>query len=177
MYEAIRNLAVLVWAVSAINSPSYAGESLQILSEEAPPSSPTMVFGAARQSDGAIDEFTIEQPAGAPNPLGNPIPVAADDGLNDKKLLEVPQLSESDSSVKSQGEPRNLINEKSAFGTLQPGNVPLPQPAVGGSSQIENEMYEADGNIVDVQEYPLSDVGKMTRPIAPATLVNQPEMN
>jgi len=74
MNEAIRNVAMLVWAVCAINSDAEAQSSRLFISEEnSAPQQETMVYGAAKKSSGGEDEFLLEQPAGCGNPLGNPI--------------------------------------------------------------------------------------------------------
>ena len=74
MNEAIRNVAMLVWAVCAINSDAEAQSSRLFISEESSaPQQETMVYGAAKKSSGGEDEFLLEQPAGCGNPLGNPI--------------------------------------------------------------------------------------------------------
>lgn len=78
MNEGFRNLALLVWALCAVNSNSYAQDSATVITEESSTSAPTIVYGAARKADGETDEVLIEQPAGAPNPLGNPLPDAAE---------------------------------------------------------------------------------------------------
>lgn len=78
MNEGFRNLALLVWALCAVNSNSYAQDSATVITEESSTSAPTIVYGAARRADGETDEVLIEQPAGASNPLGNPLPDAAE---------------------------------------------------------------------------------------------------
>lgn len=53
MNEAIRNVAMLVWAVCAINSDAEAQSSRLFISEEnSAPQQETMVYGAAKKSFG-----------------------------------------------------------------------------------------------------------------------------
>lgn len=166
MEEALKTTVMLLWVFSAINGSIGTAEAHEVIAEESSPA-PTVIYAIGKKSPTETDEFVVEQPVDSPNPLGNPI-VAPENNLPEQ----------------NQGAPRSLlpenlpsdnplpIDEKSALGTLQPGQVPLPQP----SNQIENEMYRSGNDIVDVQEYPIDDVNQMTRPVNPATLVNQPEM-
>lgn len=60
MNEAIRNVAMLVWAVCAINSDAEAQSSRLFISEEnSAPQQETMVYGAAKKSSGGEDEFLL----------------------------------------------------------------------------------------------------------------------
>ena len=127
---------------------------------------PTEIFAEGKTSPTQTTEFFVEQPADASNPLGNPI-VAPDNAPQPMMPQPMPVLP----AEKPQSQPMPAINQTSGLGTLQPGQVPLPQ----GSNQIENEMYESGNDIVDVQEYPIDDVNQMSRQIDPATLVNQPQ--
>ena len=127
---------------------------------------PTELFAEGKSSPTETTEFFVEQPADAPNPLGNPI-VAPDNAPQPMMPTPMPVLP----SEKPQNQQMPAINQTSGLGTLQPGQVPLPQ----GNNQIENEMYESGNDIVDVQEYPIDDVNQMSRQIDPATLVNQPQ--
>lgn len=166
MEEALRTTVMLLWAFAAVNSGIGTAEACEVIAEESSPA-PTVIYAIGKKSPTETDEFVVEQPADSPNPLGNPI-VAPENTFPEP----------------NQGTPRSLlpenlpsdnpapIDEKSALGTLQPGQVPLPQP----SNQIENEMYRSGNDIVDVQEYPIEDINQMIRPIDPATLVNQPGM-
>ena len=78
MSEAIRNLALLVWAVCAINNNNTAHANMVVIGEEAPADGEVMVYGAAKNASGKTDEVLVEQPSANENPLGNPI-VAPDD--------------------------------------------------------------------------------------------------
>ena len=78
MSEAIRNLALLVWAVCAINNNNTAHANMVVIWEEAPADGEVMVYGAAKNASGKTDEVLVEQPSANENPLGNPI-VAPDD--------------------------------------------------------------------------------------------------
>lgn len=73
MNEALRNFTVLLWAVCAINSNSYAGSNKVTIREEPRPAQPTVIIGEALTPSGRMKKAVVEQPAGAPNPLGDPI--------------------------------------------------------------------------------------------------------
>ena len=55
MSEAIRNLALLVWAVCAINN-NTAHANMVVIGEEAPADGEVMVYGAAKNASGKTDE-------------------------------------------------------------------------------------------------------------------------
>ena len=60
MNEAIRNVAMLVWAVCAINSDAEAQSSRLFISEEnSAPQQETMVYGAANITDGWSRVFCL----------------------------------------------------------------------------------------------------------------------
>ena len=160
MNEAVRNLAVLLWAVCAMNNNSYASSRL-VITEETMPSVPTVIMGEAMTPSGKKREVVVEQPENAPNPLGNPI-VEENTGAP-AQVSEVPvtvQPEENDSP--------NIIQQTSPSGVLQPNEVALPQPC----TQIENELYQSGNDIVDVQAYPIQDVKKATTPNIEPTIVS-----
>ena len=60
MNEAIRNVAMLVWAVCAINSDAEAQSSRLFISEEnSAPQQETMVYGAAKKLRAARMNFCL----------------------------------------------------------------------------------------------------------------------
>lgn len=164
MNEAFRNLAVLLWAVCAINSNSYANDKLTI-SEEAMPAQPTVIMGTAKTPSGKTDEFIVEQPADSGNPLGNPI-VGPNNNQNNSGSEEnnsMPATVEPTTSSQPKG-----IVQVSPQGVLQNDEIPLPQ-----NGKIENELYQDDNDIIDVQAYPINDVSTVTEPNLQPAVVNQ----
>ena len=55
MNEALRNFAVLLWAVCAINSNSYAGSDKPVIQEEDQPEAPTVIMGEAMNPSGQLE--------------------------------------------------------------------------------------------------------------------------
>ena len=156
----MRNLAVLLWAVCAMNSNSYASDGL-VIKEETLPSVPTVIMGEAVTPSGKVRKVTVEQPDNAPNPLGNPIVVGGDEVMPNKpepkNNAEGNALSE-----------KEAITQSAPLEELKPNEVPLPQP----SSNMESELYQSGDDIVDVQAYPIDDVKKVTEPNIQPTMVS-----
>lgn len=136
MNEGFRNLALLVWALCAVNSNSYAQDSATVITEESSTSAPTIVYGAARKADGETDEVLIEQPAGAPNPLGNPLPDAAEQ--------QQPQ------AVTEPVSGGNADNAPAAAEPMQDVPNVQGQPVVSApklGQEFQNTLMEADGMV------------------------------
>ena len=164
MEEALKTTATLLWVCCAINGSVGSARAGDVVAEESS-QMPTVIYAVGKKSPTETDEFVVEQPAGASNPLGSPIVVP-------EEKAQIPENIPQNLPLRNPvTETPAAIDERSYLGALQPNQVPLPQP----SDQIENEMYRSGSDIVDVQEYPIDDVDQMTRPINPATLVNQPE--
>ena len=94
MGEAIRNLAVLVWAVCAINSNNTARANMVVIGEEAPTNGEVMVYGAAKTPSGKSDEVLVEQPSADENPLGNPIVSPEDETVSEVQTPAVNPVTE-----------------------------------------------------------------------------------
>lgn len=62
MNEALRNFTVLLWAVCAINSNSYAGSNKVTIREEPRPAQPTVIIGEALTPSGRMKKAVVEQP-------------------------------------------------------------------------------------------------------------------
>ncbi len=168
MNEALRNFAVLLWAVCAINSNSYAGSDKPVIQEESQPKVPTVIMGEAMTPSGKLNKVIVEQPDGAPNPLGNPI--VGDNSADDMTPAASAAVAAPTESVEGQ----NLVpiaSQAAPSGVLQPGEVALPQPANQPSNQIENEMYQSGDDIIDVQVFPIDDVNKAETPNLQPTIV------
>ena len=165
MNEALRNFAVLLWAVCAINSNSYAGSDKPIIQEESQPEAPTVIMGEAMTPSGQFNNVVVEQPADAHNPLGDPI---VDDSNNTNSPAVVNAAPTIDVSR------QNLVpiaSQSAPSGVLQPGEVALPQPSNQPSNQIENEMYQSGDDIIDVQAFPMNDVNEAENPNLQPTIV------
>lgn len=161
MNEALRNFTVLLWAVCAINSNSYAGSSKVTIREEPRPAQPTVIIGEALTPSGRMKKAVVEQPAGASNPLGDPIVDEADEPAAPIAPV-VPVAGETEKH-----QPVNLVRQSSPSGELQPGQVALPQP----SNRIENELYQSGDDIIDVQAFPTDDVQEAETPNIQPTIV------
>ncbi len=151
MSEAIRNLALLVWAVCAINNTAHA--NMVVIGEEAPADGEVMVYGAAKNASGKTDEVLVEQPSANENPLGNPI-VAPDDVAT----VAVPAP---DTSPRIE----ETLPQNPAVSSETPQEV---------NGQIQDTLYESGGHIYDVQSYPASDIKKIEEPNINPTINTYP---
>lgn len=165
MDEAFRNVAVLVWALCAVNSESYAGENL-VVAEENHTAAPTIVYGSAATPSGGRDETVVEQPEGAPNPLGNPI--TDENSENDANV--------SDESAAPASESKGVVKPSTAE---RPGTVPQPETPLNSQQlgkDFQNTLMEANGMVYDVQAYPVEDFDAIGDPSNPQTIYS-PNVN
>ena len=160
MNEAVRNLAVLLWAVCAMNGNSFANDGL-IIREENIPTSPTVIIGKAVTPTGKMREEIVVQPENAPNPLGNPI---VDEPTANTSSETTAPMTE----TQNEQEIPHIIKQSRQSGELSPDSVALPQP----SNRIENELYQSGNDIIDVQAYPIEDVKEVTEPNIQPTIVS-----
>lgn len=114
---------------------------------------PTVIYGAAKTSDGGENIFEVTQPENAPNPLGNPIPTP-------DKPVEVfgdvyPQNT-------NQTENKNQYQDNQSQQNL--------------GDDFENTLLEANGRVYDVQSYPKADFKAMENPSDPKTIYS-PNVN
>ena len=165
MHEGIRNVALLVWALCAVNSNSYASDDL-VIAEEAVSAAPTVVYGAAKEAGGGSDSVVIEQPAGAPNPLGNPISVP---GQNEN----TPATAEGANATAPAENSDNIPMNTTSAPQVNPNTV-QGQKALG--KDFQNTLLEANGMVYDVQAYPEEDLKAIGNPSDPATLYS-PNVN
>lgn len=161
MNEALRNLTVLLWALTAVNTSSHAQTTGMNIQEEAVQESPTLIYGASKKSPTESDEVLIEQPANAGNPLGNPI-------VDDAPLEENPF---------AQVDPVEPISPSPAKKTQKPvesNTAPTNNYQAGPNSaqQIDNTLYESGNRIYDLQSYPVDDVNKVMQPNTQPTISN-----
>ncbi len=173
MNEGFRNIAVLLWAFCAMNSNSYARENQMVIAEEAATDAPTVVYGAARKSDGSEEEVLVEQPADAGNPLGDPIiPVAP------TSITAAPVINSMPAEVKNP-QPGPVTG---SAGCEQPDRQPqvIGRPVVPEGQQLgdqfQNTLMEANGMVYDVQAYPEEDLKAIGNPSNPETIYS-PNVN
>lgn len=169
MNEAIRNLVLLIWTVSAINTNANAQSvATYSIEEEAPASAPVLVFGSANLGKNRRDEVLVEQ-NGEANPLGNPI----DDGGNGETAQS------SDSSSQPAAKPSAVPISETSGGVVTetlPQNPQLsPQESPQNvNGQIQDTLYESGGRIYDVQSYPAEDIKKIEEPNLNPTITTYP---
>lgn len=165
MNEALRNLAVLMWAVCAINNSAQAQTGKLMIAEEALPAAPTVIIGEARKPSGGFNESIVEQPADGANPLG--VPIVND---NAEQALPATSATPNPSDAATSGiQSSKAIRQSAPSGALQNSELPLPQP----NNNIENELYQSGNDIMDVQEYPINDIKTITETNVQPTVVSQ----
>lgn len=166
MGEALRNVVVLVWALSAVNSNAEAKPNVTVISEELNSSQPTIVYGAAEEKNGQKDEVIVEQPAAGDNPLGNPIAMPDDAS----QPVEVPIVNDNQENKAEVKKPSAEINEITPQNPkISPENTPQKM-----DDEIQNTLYESGDRIYDVQSYPVKDVKDITEPNVDNEVVNYP---
>ena len=88
MNEALRNLLIMVWAVSAVHYEAPAQVNNYTIEEEAhDESQPTLIMGSVTNSSVGTNEVAVEHNPDAPNPLGITIIVINNSASSPKNLL------------------------------------------------------------------------------------------
>ena len=164
MNEALRNVAVLVYALCAINSNANAQAKGVTIGEEASQASaPVIVYGASAKAPGEKDEIVLEQASGNDNPLGNPIVADCDSLGSEQNYIVIPgghQISAKQAMLKQaspQNPPLNAANS--------------PQKV---NNEIQNTLYESGGRIYDLQSYPDKDIKTIEQPNISKAITNYP---
>ncbi len=164
MNEALRNVAILVYALCAINTNAYAQTNEMTIAEEAPRASdPVVVYGASSTASGKRDEVLIEQGSGDENPLGNPIVDGSDSTADAEKYVVIPggqEVNAKSDAVKQTSSQNPPISKENS-----PEKV---------NDEIQNTLYESGGRIYDVQSYPDDDIKKIEQPNIPQAITNYP---
>lgn len=122
---------------------------------------PTIVEAIANTPDGKKNIAIIEQPNGE-NPLGNPIvgPYIA------------PQAYNAADSTNNNNTAADTLAAAKTFNN----NDSLPQQAKTLGKQFKNTLMEANGEIYDVQSYPLQDINVIGNNANPQTIYS-PNVN
>ena len=169
MNEALRNLTMLMWAMCAINSESYAQMNQSAVCEENMGGSvPTVIYGASRKAPGDPDEFVVEQAAGSSNPLGSPI--VTETNADSSDAVEAKLSGQKAKSKNPAPEVLPSLNEE------LPQNPPVsPQDSPQQvNEQIQNTLYKSGDRIYDVQSYPASDINTISEPNIDPTINSYP---
>ena len=172
MSEALKNLALLLWAMCAIHTDAYAAEKQGVAEEnnlQNEAETPTIVYGSAQTASGGEDTFVVEQPDNAPNPLGDPLPEPQTSP--EDYTLQQNQPSQQNASKNS------AVTEPSALGN-GPQGVPVVEPDASQElgNQFQNTLMEANGMVYDVQAFPGADMPVINNPSNPETIYS-PNVN
>lgn len=142
--------------------------------------SPTMVYGSAATPSGQTDSYLVEQPADAPNPLGNPIvpntnqqpdypnntmPISTDNPANSS----APAVSNPNETSDNLS-PISVVNQ-----TAEQDPAPFSESSEQQQNQIQNTLYQGGNRIYDVQSFPIKDVNEITEPNVQPTITTYPE--
>ena len=125
---------------------------------------PTVIFGAAATATGGQNEFVVEQPDGAPNPLGDPIDVSD----------TPPQVADIPEEMSNRSVRQNADDAVSQQAAQSQGNLPAESQALG--KDFQNTLLEANGRVYDVQSYPEQDFNLIGNPANPQTIYS-PNVN
>nr|QIM10258.1 hypothetical protein PlAlph_0120 [uncultured Alphaproteobacteria bacterium] len=139
--------------VIIISLIAVAVNAEEIIDSFSQPNNETIIYGQAANANGTVNKVTIEQPADAGNPLGDPVP---DYTPPTKQPLRRGQ--------KSEVAPANAAatSEDNAISQISPQNPSdsqmTPQQM---NNEIQNKLYEEGNRVYDVQSYPIDDIGYM----------------
>jgi len=162
MNEAIRNLIMLMWTASVMNSNAYAQSvSTYSIEEEAPAISNVVVFGSANLGNNKRNEVLLEQDS-EENPLGNPIEVNNDvvDSNNTSEVSDKPIGVETKNAITEDLPQNPMISPQES-----------PQDI---NNQIQDALYESGGRIYDIQSYPEKDINTIEKPNINSTITTYP---
>jgi len=120
---------------------------------------PTIVEATAQTPNGSKNTFIIEQPADAPNPLGDPIAT---------------QSSPENQSSSSQNLDSNSIPSSNVQKNEDTSNS--NQPPQNPGNKFQNTLLEANGMVYDIQAFPKSDIPLIENPSNPQTIYS-PNVN
>ena len=104
----------------------------------------TMVFGAAENADGTQNEFFLEQPENAPNPLGNPIVITPSLPKNNPLPIAASTVAPQIKNATVQISPQNP-----QVSDMTPQQM---------NNEIQNKLYQEGNRVYDVQSYPAQDL-------------------
>lgn len=182
MNEGLRNLAVLLYALCAINTNSYASDNKMIIAEEEVQSEPTIIYGASKKSENETDEVIVKQPEGVINPLGAPIVVPEKVEVQPDDSVAPALDSQVSKDRTNQEQPQqNQQNNNQINGAPQLGNGPQGVPVVPNTEaqlggDFQNTVMEANGRVYDVQSFPVEDLNVAGNSSNPETIYS-PNIN
>lgn len=166
MGEAVRNLVVLIWTFSAIESNAQAQPvSTYTIEEEAPVDSQVVVYGSANEGEGHRHTVFLEQ-NNDENPLGNPIQAYS---TYDNVSPQIQPVVSADINKQSLVQ-SNIIQEN----LPQNPKISAQESPQQVGKQIQNTLYESGGRIYDLQSYPVSDIKYIEKPNLNPTITTYP---
>lgn len=169
MNEALRNVALIVWAMCAMNSNSYAQGKDVSIGEEAVQEQPIVIYGASKKSPTESDEVLVEQNPNEPNPFGAPIVDDSDAAVTPSIPQPVPSVA-NPTNVTAGANLKGVVNQLSEQNpAISSENSPEKM-----NSEIQDTLYEAGDRIYDLQSYPASDVNTITAPNVDNEVTNYP---
>ncbi len=141
-------------------------------------SDPTVVFGAAATPDGGQNEFLVEQPKDAPNPLGDPLPYAEENNQPTQVGTQADAQSATAENKNSESVPMNLQPNAADVNDGIPNieNMNPQEAAQTLGNDFQNTVTEANGRIYDIQSFPEEDVNVMSNPSEPQSIYS-PNVN
>lgn len=141
---------------------------------------PTIVYGSAATASGKNDTYTVEQPADAPNPLGNPIvpdvnqqPEYQNNAIpssSDNSAASSTPTTPSPDETSADLSPMSIVNQ-----TAEQDPAPFSESPEQQQNQIQNTLYQGGDRIYDVQSFPINDVKEITEPNIQPTISTYPE--
>lgn len=141
--------------ISLIAVAVNAGEIIDSFSQ---PDNETIVYGQAANANGTVNKVLLEQPADAPNPLGDPVPDYTPPAAPKAQPLRRGQKSGVAPAAAATDETGNAVSQISPQNPADSQMTPQQM-----NNEIQNKLYEEDNRVYDVQSYPIDDIGYMNQ--------------
>lgn len=152
--------------ISLIAVAVNAGEIIDSFSQ---PDNETIVYGQAANANGTVNKVLLEQPADAPNPLGDPVPDYTPPSTPKAQPLRRGQKSDVAPAATATDETGNAVSQISPQNPADSQMTPQQM-----NNEIQNKLYEEGNRVYDVQSYPIDDIGYMNENGQDNAITNYP---
>lgn len=152
--------------ISLIAVAVNAGEIIDSFSQ---PDNETIVYGQAANANGTVNKVLLEQPADAPNPLGDPVPDYTPPSAPKAQPLRRGQKSDVAPAAAATDETGNAVSQISPQNPADSQMTPQQM-----NNEIQNKLYEEGNRVYDVQSYPIDDIGYMNENGQDNAITNYP---
>ncbi|MBP5399751.1 MAG: hypothetical protein J6Y53_04980 [Alphaproteobacteria bacterium] len=142
---------------------TVGASATELIESTASPQDETTIFGEAAQPNGTFNEFMLEQPQNANNPLGNPI-YYTPSGTPEIFAPQAPTPPAPQTTPATNGV-SEISPQNPSFSQMSPQTV---------GNEIQNKLYQSGNRIYDVQSYPAKDIGYINQNNQNNAITNYP---